>query len=117
MDALQEAIVQYGCPEVFNTNQGSQFTSEAFLNELKLRNIRISMDGKGRWMDNVMIERLWRSVKHEEVYLKAYDTVKQAKQSIAEYLDFYNMIRPHSSLNKATPNEFYDQHLLKVMAA
>ncbi|WBX37006.1 IS3-like element ISAcsp5 family transposase [Acinetobacter schindleri] len=117
IDALQEAIVKYGCPEVFNTDQGSQFTSEAFLNELKLRNIRISMDGKGRWMDNVMIERLWRSVKHEEVYLKAYDTVKQAKQSIAEYLDFYNMIRPHSSLNKATPNEFYDQHLLKVMAA
>ncbi|WP_019384188.1 IS3 family transposase [Acinetobacter venetianus] len=117
IDALQEAIVKYGCPEVFNTDQGSQFTSEAFLNELKLRNIRISMDGKGRWMDNVMIERLWRSVKHEEVYLKAYDTVKQAKQSIAEYLDFYNMIRPHSSLNKATPDEFYDQHLLKVMAA
>ncbi len=117
IDALQEAIVKYGCPEVFNTDQGSQFTSEAFLNELKLRNIRISMDGKGRWMDNVMIERLWRSVKHEEVYLKAYNTVKQAKQSIAEYLDFYNMIRPHSILNKVTPNEFYDQHLLKVMAA
>lgn len=117
IDALQEAIVKYGCPEVFNTDQGSQFTSEAFLNELKLRNIRISMDGKGRWMDNVMIERLWRSVKHEEVYLKAYDTVKQAKQSIAEYLDFYNTIRPHSSLNKATPNEFYDRHLPKVMAA
>jgi len=117
IDALQEAIVKYGCPEVFNTDQGSQFTSEAFLNELKLRNISISMDGKGRWRDNVMIERLWRSLKHEEVYLKAYDTVKQAKQSIAEYLDFYNTIRPHSSLNKATPNEFYDQHLLKVMAA
>ncbi|MFW2000398.1 IS3 family transposase [Acinetobacter ursingii] len=117
IDALQEAIVKYGCPEVFNTDQGSQFTSEAFLNELKLINIRISMDGKGRWMDNVMIERLWRSVKHEEVYLKAYDTVKQAKQSIAEYLDFYNTIRPHSSLNKATPNEFYDRHLPKVMAA
>ncbi|QQV08291.1 IS3 family transposase [Acinetobacter johnsonii] len=117
IDALQEAIVKYGCPEVFNTDQGSQLTSEAFLNELKLRKIRISMDGKGRWIDNVMIERLWCSVKHEEVYLKAYDTVKQAKQSIAEYLDFYNMIRPHSSLNKATPNEFYDQHLLKVMAA
>ncbi|WP_436662333.1 IS3 family transposase [Acinetobacter sp. P1(2025)] len=117
IDALQEAIVKYGCPEVFNTDQGSQFTSEAFLNELKLRNIRISMDGKGRWMDNVMIERLWRSVKHEEVYLKAYDTVKQAKQSIAEYLDFYNTIRPHSSLNKATPNEFYDRHFSKVMAA
>ncbi|ENV06963.1 hypothetical protein F967_00644 [Acinetobacter sp. CIP 102637] len=82
IDALQEAIVKYGCPEVFNTDQGSQFTSEAFLNELKLRNIRISMDGKGRWRDNVMIERLWRSLKHEEVYLKAYDTVKQAKQSI-----------------------------------
>ena len=79
--------------------------------------VSISMDGKGRWMDNVMIERLWRSVKHEEVYLKAYDTVKQAKQSIAEYLDFYNTIRPHSSLNKATPNEFYDRHLPKVMAA
>ncbi len=98
IDALQEAIVKYGCPEVFNTDQGSQFTSEAFLNELKLRNISISMDGKGRWRDNVMIERLWRSLKHEEVYLKAYDTVKQAKQSIAEYLDFY-------------------KHLLKVMAA
>lgn len=117
IEALQEAIVKYGCPEVFNTDQGSQFTSESFLNELKLRNIRISMDVKGRWMDNVMIERLWRSVKHEEVYLKAYDTVKIAKQSIAKYLDFYNTIRPHSSLNKATPNEFYDRHLPKVMAA
>ena len=80
---LQEVIVKYGCPEVFNTDQGSQFTSEAFLNELKLRNISISMDRKGQWKNNVMIERLWRSVKHEEVYLKAYYTVKQAKHSIA----------------------------------
>ncbi|WP_099092664.1 IS3 family transposase [Acinetobacter larvae] len=120
--ALQEAIVKYGCPEVFNTlaqqcRSGSQFTSEAFLNELKLRNIRISMDGKGRWMDNVMIERLWRSLKHEEVYLKAYDTVKIAKQSIADYFKFYNQKRSHSSLNKATPDEFYDRHLPKLMAA
>ncbi len=82
IDALQEAIVKYGCPEVFNTDQGSQFTSEAFLNELKLRNIRINMDGKGRWIDNVIIERLWRSVKHEEVYLKAYDTVSKRNNQL-----------------------------------
>lgn len=117
IEALQEAIVKYGCPDIFNTDQGSQFTSEAFLNELKLRNIRISMDGKGRWMDNVIVERLWRSVKYEEVYLKAYDTVTQALRELGKYFDFYNSKRPHSSLDKLTPNEFYSQNLPRQMAA
>ena len=111
IEALQEAIVKYGCPEIFNTDQGAQFTSNAFLHELKLRNIRISMDGKGRWMDNVMIERLWRSVKYEEVYLKAYDTVREAKVSLSNYFEFYNTKRPHSSLDKMTPDVLYFANL------
>ena len=110
IDALQEAIVKYGCPEVFNTDQGSQFTSDAFIDVLKSNDIQISMDGKGRWVDNVMVERLWRSVKYEEVYLKAYSNVLDAKKQLNAYFEFYNLKRPHSSLDKMTPDEFfYDQ--------
>ena len=90
LDALEEAIARYGTPEIFNTDQGSQFTSEAFTGMLKEHNIRISMDGKGSWRDNVFVERFWRSVKYEEVYLKAYETVTEARRSIGIYLNFYN---------------------------
>ena len=111
IDALQEAIVKYGCPEVFNTDQGSQFTSDAFIEVLKSNDIQISMDGKGRWVDNVMVERLWRSVKYEEVYLKAYSNVLDAKKQLNAYFEFYNLKRPHSSLDKMTPDEFYYDQL------
>ena len=90
LEALEEAIARYRTPEIFNTDQGSQFTSDAFTGKLKEHNIRISMDGKGSWRDNVFVERLWRSVKYEEVYLKAYETVTEARRSIGIYLNFYN---------------------------
>ncbi len=91
IEALEEAIGNYGTPEIFNTDQGSQFTSEDFTSVLKENDIRISMDGKGRWIDNVFVERLWRSVKYEEVYLKAYDDIRSARKSLGVYFDFYNM--------------------------
>ena len=106
IDALEEAIKRYGAPEIFNTDQGAQFTSEAFTEVLKASGIKISMDGKGRWVDNVMIERFWRSLKHEEVYLKAYESVNHARVSIREYIDFYNAERKHQSLDK-TPDQAY----------
>ena len=90
LEALEEAIARYGTAEIFNTDQGSQFTSDAFTGALKERNIRITMDGKGSWKDNVFVKRLWRSVKYEEVYLKAYETVTEARRSIGIYLNFYN---------------------------
>ena len=104
---LEEAITRYGVPEIFNTDQGAQFTSEAFLGVLERNQIRISMDGKGRWRDNVFVERLWRSVKYEEVYLKAYETVHEARSSLAKYFDFYNHERGHQSLNRQTPWQVY----------
>ena len=107
LEALEEAFAKYGQPEIFNTDQGSQFTSEAFTDALKARGVAISMDGKGAWRDNVFVERLWRSIKYEEVYLHAYDSVGQAKFGIAQYISFYNTVRPHSSLDKKTPDEFY----------
>jgi putative transposase len=107
IEAVEEAIRRYGTPEVFNTDQGSQFTSEAFTGLLKTHDIRISMDGKGAWRDNVFVERLWKSVKYEEVYLKAYNTVSEAKTSLARYFEFYNRRRPHSSLDRMTPDRFY----------
>jgi putative transposase len=106
-EALEEALVRYGCPEIFNTDQGSQFTSAEFTDILKKRGIGISMDGKGAWRDNVFVERLWRSVKYEEVYLHAYETVSAARAGLARYIDFYNMRRPHSTLDGKTPDEFY----------
>ena len=107
VEALQEALGKYGQPDIFNSDQGSQFTSDAFTEPLKALGVQISMDGRGAWRDNVFVERLWKSVKYEEVYLHAYDSVAQAKAGLARYIDFYNTARPHSSLDKKTPEEFY----------
>ena len=107
VEALEEAIAKYGRPEIFNTDQGSQFTSEAFTGVLKREGIRISMDGKRSWMDNVFIERLWRSLKYEEVYLKAYDSVRSAKEGIGGWIDFYNTRRRHQGLDRSTPDQGY----------
>ncbi len=111
IEALEEAIERYGAPEIFNTDQGSQFTSEAFTGKLKENGIQISMDGKGRWVDNVFVERLWRSVKYEEVYLKAYETPKQAETEIGNYFQFYNEKRRHQGLEKQTPDGVYYRDL------
>jgi putative transposase len=108
--ALNEALCTYGTPDIFNTDQGSQFTSEDFTQVLKDNGIRISMDGKGRWMDNVFIERLWRSLKYEEVYLTAYDTIPQAREGIRQWMHFYNQRRKHQALEKRTPNMTYYEH-------
>ncbi len=107
VEALQEALERYGPPEIFNTDQGSQFTSVDFTDALKEAGIRISMDGKGRWMDNVFIERLWRSLKYEQVYLSEYATGSEARAGIGWWMDFYNECRPHSSLQDRTPEEAY----------
>ena len=117
IDALEEAMQRHGKPEIMNTDQGSQFTSLEFIQALKENGIQISMDGKGCWRDNVFVERLWRSVKYEEVYLHAYDSVSEAKQKIAKYLDFYNRQRPHSTLDGQTPDSFYYNQLSQPMAA
>jgi putative transposase len=107
VEALEEALARHGRPEIFNTDQGSQFTSEAFTGVLIKNGVAISMDGKGSWRDNVFVERLWRSVKYEEIYLRAYGSVRDARASIVRYLDFYNGERPHSSLDRRTPDEAY----------
>ena len=107
IEALQEALAKYGKPEIFNTDQGSQFTSLDFTSVLLDAKVSISMDGKGAWRDNVFVERLWRTIKYEEVYLKAYDSVSEARASIARYLAFYNHARPHSALDGRTPDEAY----------
>jgi putative transposase len=107
IEALEAAIHLYGTPGIFNSDQGCQFTSEEFTGALKHHKIQISMDGKGRWMDNVFIERLWRSLKYEEVYLKAYDSVAQAEQGIGNWMTFYNQDRRHASLNRKTPDQVY----------
>jgi len=107
LDAVREALHRYGRPESFNTDQGCQFTSGEFTGLLKAHDIRISMDGKGSWRDNVFVERLWKSVKYEEVYLKAYDSVADAKANLATYLRFYNARRPHRSLEGKTPDTTY----------
>lgn len=117
IEAVEEAIARYGKPEIFNTDQGSQFTSNDFTGLLKRNNIRISMDGKGAWRDNVFVERLWKSVKYEEVYLRAYSTVSEAKTSLARYFEFYNRRRPHSSLDRMTPEQFYFKSLPLTQAA
>jgi putative transposase len=105
--AVEEALVRYGAPEIFNTDQGSQFTSLAFTGLLKANGIAISMDGKAAWRDNVFVERLWRSVKYEEVYLHAYASVAAARAGLGRYLNFYNGVRPHSSLGARTPDQTY----------
>ena len=117
VETLEDALARYGKPEIFNTDQGSQFTGTAFTGMLIRNGIAISMDGKGAWRDNVFVERLWRSVKYEEVYLRAYDTVSEARTSIGRYLDFYNCRRPHSSLDGSTPDHAYFTPLPLRMAA
>jgi putative transposase len=117
VEALEEAIARHGKPEIVNTDQGSQFTSEEFIAVLKKNDIAISMDGKGCWRDNVFIERFWRTVKYEEVYLHAYDTVSAARESIARYIAFYNGRRGHSSLQERTPDAAYFDKLQMKAAA
>jgi putative transposase len=116
VDALEEAIEHYGAPEIFNTDQGSQFTGNDFTGVLKSNDINISMDGKGRWVDNVFVERLWRSVKYEEVYLKAYDSVGDARRSLTAYFEFYNTKRRHQSLDELTPDTVYFETAVKMAA-
>ena len=115
IEALEEAMDRYGKPEIFNTDQGSQFTSDDFTKVLSDADIKISMDGKGRWVDNVFIERLWRSLKYEEVYLKAYESVKVARESIKIYLTFYNSERTHQSLDRLTPDEVYFEESMRKL--
>lgn len=107
VEALEEAIARYGIPEIFNTDQGSQFTSEAFTSILENHGVQISMDGRGRWMDNILVERLWRSVKYEEVYLKAYGSIVEARRELGKYFEFYNQRRRHRGLDGRTPDESY----------
>ena len=117
VETLEEALARHGKPDIFNTDQGSQFTSQAFTGVLANNDVAISMDGKGAWRDNVFVERLWRSVKYEEVYLRAYDSVSEARTSIGRYFDFYNRRRPHSSLDDATPDQAYFNPLPIRLAA
>jgi putative transposase len=117
VEALEEAIARYGRPEIFNTDQGSQFTATDFVSVLRHHQIRISMDGRGAWRDNVFVERLWRSIKYEEVYLHAYDSVSAATAGIARYATFYNTRRPHSSLDRQTPDHVYFKSLPLAAAA
>ena len=117
VEALEEALAKYGQPEIFNTDQGCQFTSLEFTSVLKDHAIRISMDGKGRWRDNVFVERLWKSVKYEEVYLRAYDTVSDARAGLNRYFQFYNARRPHKALDRRTPDAVYFESLPLASAA
>jgi putative transposase len=116
-EALEEALARYGSPEIFNTDQGSQFTGEGFTSLLADHGVAISMDGRGRWMDNVFIERLWRSVKYEEVYLKAYEDLREARRGLAAYFDFYNHRRRHQGLDDRTPDDVYWSTLRTEQAA
>ena len=117
IEAVEEALALHGKPTIFNTDQGSQFTSLAFTDVLKKAEIAISMDGRGAWRDNVFVERLWRTIKHEEVYLRAYDSVSEARSSIGRYFAFYNAVRPHSGLDGQTPDEAYFNQLQPILAA
>jgi putative transposase len=117
LEALEEAFSKYGQPEYFNTDQGSQFTSQGFIEALTAKGINISMDGKGCWRDNVFVERVWRSVKYEEVYLRSYESVSEAKEGIARYFEFYNSKRPHSSHGIKTPDEYYFETKLPLPEA
>jgi putative transposase len=108
IEAVQEAIARHGCPEIFNTDQGSQFTDADFVALIRdEHDIALSMDGKGRWRDNVFIERFWRSLKYEDVYLHAYESASEARAAIGKYIDFYNGTRPHSALDGRTPDALY----------
>lgn len=117
VEALQEALAMYGVPEIFNTDQGSQFTSSAFTGILESHTINISMDGKGRWLDNAFIERLWWSVKYQDVYLKAYTSIAEARQGLSAYFEFYNSRRRHQGLDRRTPDEVYWSTLPKMQVA
>ena len=117
LEAVEEAIERYGTPEIMNTDQGSQFTSQAFTGLLKEHDIKISMDGKGSWRDNVFIERLWRSVKYEDIYLRAYDSASAVRTGLNRYFKFYNSRRPHSSLDGQTPDQVYFNSLPETKAA
>ncbi len=117
IEAVEEALEKYGTPEIFNTDQGSQFTSAEFTGLLQNNGIAISMDGKGAWRDNVFVERLWKTIKYEEVYLHAYDTVSDAKAGIGRYIDFYNRRRPHRALDGMTPDAVYFDSLPVLLAA
>lgn len=117
IEALDEALSLHGKPDIFNTDQGTQFTSEAFTCRLKEEGIQISMDGRGRWADNVFVERLWRSLKYEHVYLHAYETVGEARSKIGRYFEFYNSRRPHSSLGAQTPDQVYFHRPPEALAA
>ena len=117
VEALEEALARHGKPDVFNTDQGSQFTGQDFTGVLLKAGVAVSMDGKGAWRDNVFVERLWRSIKYEEIYLRAYDTVGEARASIGRYLAFYNGRRPHSSLDRKTPDQAYFDRLPQAAAA
>ena len=107
VEALEEAIARYGAPEIFNTDQRAQFTADAFTKVLKDNGVAISMDGKGRWVDNVFVERLWRSVKYEDVYLRAYETPRELRDGLRRYFKFYNFRRRHSALDRRTPDAVY----------
>jgi putative transposase len=117
VEALQEAVRRFGAPQIFNTDQGAQFTSEAFTGVLKGHGIQISMDGKGRWVDNVFVERLWRSVKYEDVYLRAYETPAELRAGLTRYFDFYNSRRRHSALDRRTPDAVYFHQAAGDLAA
>jgi putative transposase len=116
-EVIEQAFARYGVPEIVNTDQGSQFTAEEFTDVVLAKGCRLSMDGRGAWRDNVFVERLWRSVKYERVYLKAYDSVSAARADIADYLDWYNAERGHSSLERLTPQEKYVASLPKLALA
>ena len=107
IEAVDEALARFGTPEIFNTDQGSQFTDEQFIKPLEEKGVRVSMDGKGRWIDNVFVERLWRSVKYEDLYLHAYETPREVRAALIRYFSFYNAARPHQSLDYRTPDELY----------
>jgi putative transposase len=117
VEALEEAIARYGAPEIMNSDQGSQFTAANFVQALQHHRVRISMDGRGAWRDNVFVERLWKSIKYEEVYLHAYESVSEAKAGIARYVNFYNGRRPHRSLDRRTPDAVYFKSLPLAAAA
>lgn len=117
IEAVEEALARYGKPDIFNTDQGSQFTSIDFIKTLTDADVKISMDGKGAWRDNVFVERLWRTIKYEEVYLHAYTSVPEARTAIARYLIFYNTRRPHSSLDRKTPDQAYFNMPKPILAA
>lgn len=110
VETLNTALRRYGCPEIFNSDQGSQFTSDSFTNELKKRNIRISMDGKGRCLDNAKMERFWWALKYEDIYLSEYQSLTQMRLGVQSYVNFYNSKRIHSALGWKTPDEAYGQH-------